>query len=179
MIKLAALFLVLAVGAPALAQEAPPAEMPDMSKMGPMARPVKNAAADQKELAAWFKAFEAVGEKGDVEGMADMIDFPTLMMSDSMAGKFSMIQMDRAAWVEMMKPFADPKAMEDIKMDQTVKCFLMSDDLASCEGRVKMTIGKQKSTTNNVTILTRIDGKWKAKAMMEAGWGDMPAPPAE
>lgn len=175
--KLAAALVALALAAPAVAQEAPPAGAVDMTKMGPMARPVTREKEIQKELKAWFAAYEEAGEKGDVEAMADMIDFPVMMMSDTMAGKFAMMHLDRASWVGMMKPFMDPEAMKDMKMEHSGKCYLMSDDLASCEGTVKMTVGKTKGTMNNHMIMTRVDGKWKAKSMMEAGWGDMSAPP--
>lgn len=176
MIRCAVIAAALALAAPAQAQDAPPEGAPDMTKMGPMAKTVTNEAATQKELAEWFKKNEALGMKCDVEGMADMIDFPVIMMSDNMAGKFGMMQLDRAQWIAMMKPFMDPDAMKDMKMTSKYKCFLMSDDLASCEGALSMTIGKEKAKFNNHVILTRVDGKWKGKTMMEAGWGDMPAP---
>jgi hypothetical protein len=140
---------------------------------------VKREAEGQKELKAWFEAYDQAGKKGDIEAMAAMIDFPVLMMSDTMDGKFKMMEVDRDAWVAMMKPFMSPEMMKDMKMDTTAKCFLMSDDLASCEGHTKMTMGKTKGAANNQMLMTRVDGKWKAKTMVEAGWGDMSAPPAK
>ena len=158
--------------------DAPPEAAVDMSKMGPFAKPVKNEKQDQKELKAWFKAWEAAEKACDVEALANMIDFPVIMMSDSMAGKFSMMQLGRPEWVGMMKPFMTPEAAKEMKMKRSGACFMLSDDLASCEGQMSGSMGPLKGKIRSHGLMTRVDGQWKMKTMVEAGWGDMPAEPA-
>jgi hypothetical protein len=75
-----------------------------------------------------------------------------------------------------MKPFMDPAQMKGMSWSSKEACFLMSDDLASCEENISIQAPKMKGKYNAHTILVRVDGKWKVKEMMEAGWGDMPAP---
>ena len=178
--KLVFACLVAALAAPAFAEDAPkpaatsgaPAAAPDMQHMGPATRIPKNEKADKKELDAYFKASKEASEKGDVQAMADLVDFPVLMMTDDAKGVFSSKEASREDWINMMKPFMDPKAMKDAKMTMTGQCFILSDDLASCEGANAMMVGKNKVKWNSQMLLTRKDGKWKAKTMVEAGWGD-------
>jgi hypothetical protein len=42
-----------------------------------------------------------------------------------------------------------------------------------------MQVGKTRTKNNDQSILIRKDGKWLVKSMMEAGWGDLPAPGAQ
>jgi hypothetical protein len=173
-------FAALTLAAPVLAADeakpaAPVAGAPDMSKMGPMARPVKNEKADQKELADFGKAYEAASKKHDLAAMVDLTDFPVVMMTDSSKGEFKMVQMSKDEWTGMMKPFVD-NAPKDMKMEMgKVTCTMMSDDLAQCVGVSTLSMGKMKGKYNSAMIMTRSGGKWKVKSMMEAGWGDMPA----
>ena len=160
----------------AFAQEAKPAGAPDMRNMGPMARLPKKPQQDQMELKTFFKQWDTVGKKGDVNAMADMIDFPVIMMTDDSKGNFKMEQWNRDQWIGVMKPFMDPAQMKDVKWTSKETCFLISDDVASCEAAVAIQMGKMKGKYNAHSIAIRKDGKWKIKEMMEAGWGDMPAP---
>jgi hypothetical protein len=62
-----------AAAAPAAAAPAgAPAGMPDMSKMGPMSRPVTKQ--DKKGIDELYKSFEAAMKKGDVNAAADLVD---------------------------------------------------------------------------------------------------------
>jgi hypothetical protein len=159
----------------AMAQDKP-AGAPDMKTMGPLSRLPKKAQQNQTELKASFKQWHAVGLKGDVNAMADMIDFPVIMMTDDSKGNFKMEQWNRDQWIAVMKPFMDPAAMKGMSWSSKEACFLLSDDLASCEELISIQGPKMKGKYNAHTILVRIDGKWKVKQMMEAGWGDLPSP---
>src|SRR5713101_5006205 len=86
-----------------------------MRNMGPMARLPKKPQQDQMELKTFFKQWDAVGKKGDVNAMADMIDFPVIMMTDDSKGNFKMEQWNRDQWIGVMKPFMDPAQMKDVK----------------------------------------------------------------
>ncbi len=158
----------------AMAQDKP--APPDMRNVGPLTRQPKKAQQDKMELKTFFKQWDGVGKKGDVNAMADMIDFPVTMITDDSKGNIKVEQWNRDQWIGVMKPFMDPAHMKDAKWTSKENCFLLSDDLASCEADVAIQMGKMKGKYNAHSILTRKDGKWKVKEMMEAGWGDMPAP---
>ncbi len=169
-LMIAAAALLLAAPSPAQDKSA----APDMSKMGPWAKPVTNEKQTQKDIDVWFKAWMAAEAKGDVDALAGMLDFPVLMMSDTIAGEFRWTPIQKDAWTAMMKPFMDPAMQKDMKMTGHKKtCYVLSDDLASCESQVKLTMGKMKSTLKNHRIMARVGGQWKGKSMMEAGWGDI------
>ena len=165
---------ILFLSAPALAADAPPPSNMDLTKMGPLSRLPKNEKKDQKELQDWFKAYQAADQKDDLDALVAMTDFPVLMMTDSSKGEFKSSQVSKDAYVAMMKPFMTPEAKKGMKVSgQKGTCHMISDDLASCEGEYTVEAGKQKTKLNNQMTMTRVDGKWKAKSMMEAGWGDM------
>lgn len=179
--------VLVAVGLATTAEAADPAApnkpaaanqagMMDMSKAGPMTRLPKNAQDDHKQLDEFFKSWAAASQKGDVETMASMVDFPVMMMTDNSKGVFSESNMSRDQWMAVMKPGMDPAKMKDVKMSHSGKCFLLSDDLASCEAVAGFQMGKMKGQFNTQSIMVRKDGKWMMKSMMESGWGDMPMP---
>jgi hypothetical protein len=51
----------------------------------------------------------------------------------------------------------------------------MSDDLASVEEEVGMTMGKAKGGWKSQSLVIHKDGKWHFKSLVEAGWGEPPA----
>jgi hypothetical protein len=166
---------LLCTAASASAADAPPAGGMDMTKVGPVARMPKNEKADQKELAEWFKAYQAADQKNDLDAIVAMTDFPVTMISDTMKGEFKASEVSKDQYVAMMKPFMTPEAKKGMKTSgQKGTCHILSDDLASCEGEYTMEMGKTKAKINNQMLMTRVDGKWKTKTMVEAGWGDMP-----
>src|SRR5262249_13467768 len=161
----------------AVAQDKP-AGPPDMQNMGGMSRQPKKAQQDQAELKKFFKDWDTAWRKADLNAAADMGDFPVTMITDSSKGEFKMEQWNRDQWIGVMKPFMDPAMMKNMKWTAKETCFLLSDDLASCEVATNVQMGKIKGKVNSHNIVIRKDGKWKAKAMMEAGWGDAPSPKA-
>ena len=159
----------------AVAQDKP-AGAPDMKTMGPMSRQPKKAQQAQKELKKFYADWDACWKKGDLNAAADMVDFPVMMLTDSSKGEFKAEQWTRDQWIGVMKPFTDPAVMKNVKWTSKQTCFLMSDDLASCEIAGTMQMGKTKGKMNSHNILIRKDGKWKATEMMEAGWRYAPSP---
>ena len=162
----------------AIAQDKP-AGAPDMKNMGPMSRQPKKAQQDQKELKKFYTDWNGCWKKADITAAADMVDFPVMMLTDSSKGEFKGEWWTRDQWVGVMKSMMDPAQMKDVKFSSKETCFLMSDDLASCEITVSMQAGKMKGKFSSHNILTRTGGKWKIKEMMEAGWGDAPSPPSK
>ncbi len=168
----------LALAVPALAQDQPaaPAGVPDMTKVGPMSRPVTKE--DRKGVAALYESMDAAWKKGDLDALADNVDFPVIMLTDDSAGTEKHFDATREQWIEIMKPFATmPK---DPKMSHSHRhtAHFLSDTLAVAIEDVAMTVGKKKGKWKSMSVLTFKDGRWKVKQMAEAGWGDMPPPPS-
>jgi hypothetical protein len=148
------------------------AGMPDMSKMGPMSRPVTKE--DKKGIDALYKAFEDAMMKGDVNAAADLVDFPVIMLSDDSKGVAKSFNASREQWVGIFTPFATNKP-KDMKMSGKHTPTFLSDTLAVSIEQNSMSAGKKKGKWNAMAVVTVVDGKWKFKQMAEAGWGDMPA----
>jgi hypothetical protein len=159
--------------APAAA--APAGGMPDMSKMGPLSRPVTKQ--DKKGIDDLYKAFEAAMMKGDVAAAADLVDFPVIMMSDDSKGVVKSFNASREQWVGIFTPFATNRP-KDMKMSSKHTPTFLSDTLAVSIEQTSMSAGKMKGKYNAMAVVAVVDGKWKFKQMAEAGWGDMPSAPA-
>jgi hypothetical protein len=169
--------LVFAVPRVAMATHTPDTAAGDQPMFGPMTRLPKDEKKDKKELEAFGKAFEAAAMKGDVETMAGMVDFPVIMLTDNSKGVFSSTEMTHDQWVGVMKPAMDKmKDMKDMKMSKKTEIDIFSDDLASCDSQVSMKMGKMKGNYRSESTMVRVNGAWKIKTMMEAGWGDMKMP---
>ena len=167
---------LVALGATARAADkapaAAPAGMPDMSKMGPMSRPVTKE--DKKGIDALYKAFEDAMKAGDVNAAAALVDFPVIMLSDDSKGVAKSFNASREQWVGIFTPFATNKP-KDLKMSGKHTPTFLSDTLAVSIEQNSMSAGKMKGKWNAMAVVTVVDGKWKFKQMAEAGWGDMPA----
>lgn len=166
-----------AAAAPAAAPApAPAAAGPDMSKMGPMARKPTAEAKTKKEIEAFIKAEDAIFAKKDWDALANRVDYPVYMITDSMNGTASSRPMDRAGYVAEMKPFWEGMpAGSSSKHKLTIS--VLSDSLANVVDDYEMTMGKQKMKGRNAITVVRVGAEWRYKTMTEAGWGDMGAPP--
>jgi hypothetical protein len=160
------------------AAAAPPAGAPDMSKVGPMSRPVTKEKEDKKGVDDLYKAMEDAWKKGDVAALAENVDFPVIMLSDDSAGKAVHFAATRDQWIDMMKGFV-ANMPKDVKMTNKHTAHFLSDDLGVVVEETSMAMGKVKGKWKGFSVVTNKDGKWKVKEMSEAGWGDMKPPTAE
>jgi uncharacterized protein (TIGR02246 family) len=143
--------------------------------MGPVARKPTNEKATKKEIEDFFKKVEEAGKKGDMETMTSMVDFPVFMATDDMKGVPETKQYSREEYVAMMKPFFE-NMPKDMKTTHKPTITVLSDSLANVVDDFTMTMGKQKFTGKNASLLVKRDGQWKWKAMVEAGYGGMGPP---
>ena len=142
---------------------------PDMTKMGPMSRKVSKE--DKKGVSDAYKAWDEAWKKGDINALAEMVDFPIVMMSDNSKGEEKHFDANREQWLGMMQGFANmPK---DMKVTAKHVTTFLSDSLAISINNLSMTMGKVKGSWHGFDVLTLKDGKWKFKQIAEAGWGDM------
>src|SRR5262245_13395695 len=146
----------LMLAAPALAQEKPAAPataagMPDMTKMGPMSRPVTKE--DRKGVDELYKTMEEAWKKGDVETLADHVDFPVIMLTDDSMGVAKHFNATREQWVAIMKPMATgmPKEM---KMSHKHTVHFLSDTLAVAIEDNRMSKGKMQGKWKGMSVVT-------------------------
>jgi ketosteroid isomerase-like protein len=154
---------------PPAAPAAPAAQGPDMTKVGPMSRKVTKE--DKKGVSDAYKAWDEAWKKGDVNALADLVEFPLLMMSDNSKGEEKHFEATREQFVGMMQGMVNmPK---DLKMTDKHTPTFISDSLVVAIGNMTMTMGKVKGSWHGFDVLTLKDGKWKFRQICEAGWGDM------
>ncbi|MDX2010943.1 MAG: hypothetical protein SFW67_12160 [Myxococcaceae bacterium] len=55
---------------------------------------------------------------------------------------------------------------------------MLSDSLANVVDDFTLTSGKQTMKGRNASLLVKVGGQWRFKAVTEAGWADMGAPSA-
>jgi hypothetical protein len=169
--------LTLSAGALAQDKAAAPAGAPDMSKAGPMTRPVTKEKENKKGVDELYKAMEEAWKKGDVMALADMVDFPVIMLSDDSTGASQHFEASRDVWIAMMKPMAE-NMPKDAKVTMKHTAHFLSDTLGVVVEETSMTMGKTKGKWKGFSVVNYKDGKWKLKEMSEAGWGDMKPPSA-
>jgi hypothetical protein len=166
---------VLALGATALAEDkaAAPAGAPDMTKMGPLSRPVTKP--DKKGVDALFKTMMEACKSGDVDAAAENVDFPVIMLTDDSSGTAKSFNASREQWVAIMRPMLT-NMPKDLKTTHKHDVTFLSDTLAVAIEDNGMSSGAVKGKWKSMSVVTLKDGKWKFKQMAEAGWGDMPPP---
>ena len=158
-----------AVAAPA------PAAM-DWTKTGPMSRKSKNEGAVKKEVQAFIAEEDKLFAAKNWDGMLARIDFPVTMMTDDSKGRASSRSATREEYLAEMKPFWE-HAPADMKTTHKPTITVLSDSLAVIVDDFTMTMGKQKVTGKNSMTVMKVNGAWKVKTMVEAGWGDMAGGP--
>ena len=146
-----------------------------MSSMGPGARKPTNEKQTKKEIQEFFKRQDELAKKGDFEAIVATHDFPLYMATDDLKGVPEAKEYSREEYVAMMKPMYESMP-KDMKMTHKPTITVLSDSLVSVTDDFTMTMGKQKVTGKNAALLVKRDGEWKWKAMIEAGYGGMPAP---
>jgi uncharacterized protein (TIGR02246 family) len=171
MIKTVTYLGILALSTPAFAQDPAPAGAPaDMSKAGPWTRQVKNQ--DKKGVDQLFKSMEEAWKKGDVEAVADLVDFPVIMVTDDSKGEEKHLLATREQWVSMMKSMTNMPKDQMPKMSHKHQVTFLSETLAVAIEDTSVS-GKMKAKWKSMSVLTQRDGKWKVKEMAQAGWGDV------
>jgi hypothetical protein len=159
---------LLALASLSSAAEGSKAAADGTSKAGPGSRKADEAKV-RKEVQAAFEKFEATEKKGDLQGQMAMIDFPVYMATDGAGGKIEAGEWNKERWEQTMKPFFE-NMPKDVKVTHKLSIAVLSDSLAHVTDDFTMTMGKQKMSGRNATLLVKRNGEWKWKALVEAGW---------
>ncbi len=139
--------------------------------MGPAARKPSNEAKTKKDIEAFINEENAIFARRDWDAMANRVDYPVFMLTDTLVGATEGELTSREAYLASMKPFWENSPPGATKHKLTIG--VLSDTLASVVDDYEMTMGKQKVKARNASLLVRSGGGWKYKVMSEAGWGGM------
>jgi hypothetical protein len=139
-----------------------------------MSRPVTKE--DKKGVDELFKNMEQAWKSGDINALAENIDFPVIMLSDDSSGAVKWFPASREQWMSMMMPMM-ANMPKDVKMTHKHTPTFLSDTLAVAIEEESIS-GKMKGKWKSMSVLTNQGGRWKIKQMAEAGWGDMKPPAA-
>src|SRR5262249_11698191 len=131
----------------------------DMSKMGPGARKPTNEAATKKEIAAFFKDMDELEKKMDLSAFLSHIDFPVFMLTDDTKGVPKAEAWSQEQYAAMMKPMME-NMPKDVKVTHKPTVTVLSDSLVNVTDDFTMTMGKQKMSGRNMSVLVKRDGKW-------------------
>ena len=128
------------------------------------------SAQDVEQLMAWFAAYDALAEKGDVEAMADVALFPLTVTTNDSAGECVTQQWDRATFVQAMGAAGgDPKP----RLDNHRRPVFLNADLAVVVTDSTVTTADQVQHMRYVDVMAKTAGQWRFTSMVQAGWGDM------
>jgi hypothetical protein len=140
-------------------------------------RPHKPAKMDSKGIDAAYAISDQLKSTGNIEAWTTLMHFPLAMVTDSSAGVPSMTVVDKAQFVEMMKPMLASMPKE-AKVTSKHKLEFISESLALGIEDYTMMVGKNKYEWRSATLWVLDGGKWMPKGTIEGGWGDnMPAAP--
>ena len=167
---LAMSFATLVLASPAWAEDKP-AEVPDMSKMGPWSRKPTDEKRIKKEIDAFLEQVDEVFKKRDFEASLGMIDFPLYWATDNSKGMGHTELLDRVKWTAMQKPFYE-NMPKDTEMTHKFTVVVLSDAMATGTDDYVLSTGKDKFAGRGAFLLVKRDGQWKWKVMSEAGWGE-------
>jgi len=137
---------------------------------------VKSEKKDRQEIEAFLKKMEATSKKADIDAAAALIDFPILMVTDNSKGEGGGGAWGLEEWTQVMKPFYAKPLPPGSQTPGKRTIVLLTDSLALVGSGWTMTMGPKKVSGTSGLVLIRKGGAWKAKAMVEGGWGDMPMP---
>ncbi len=140
-----------------------------MSEQSPITSAVYTPAdQDVTRLLDWFAAYDALAERGDVEGMADVALFPLTVTTNDSAGECVTQQWDRDTFVQAMG-----MAASEPRLDNHRRPVFLNADLAVVVTDSTVTTGEQVQHMRYVDVMAKTGGEWRFTSMIQAGWGDM------
>jgi hypothetical protein len=128
---------------------------------------------DIKSLMDWFAAYDASAEKNDVEAMSDKALFPITVITNDSHGNCITQEWDRTTFVQSMGMAMAGTNPAEIKMENHREPVFLNKDLAVVITNSTVTIGDQVQHLRYADVIVKMNGEWKFKSMIQAGWGDM------
>lgn len=123
------------------------------------------------EIAEWFKKYDELIKKMDIEAMANQAAFPITVISDEQNGNGISRQWNREDFVKAMTN-AMSNTHKDIKYNTVRTPLVINEHLVVVLTEWNMKADKKTTKSKYADILVKEDGVWKFKTMVQAGWGE-------
>ncbi|MEV5412965.1 nuclear transport factor 2 family protein [Thermopolyspora sp. NPDC052614] len=136
----------------------------------PVAEPYVPTDEDRASVEAWFREYDALAAKADIERLADMAVFPLNVVSDDSAGEGVAAQWTRERYVETMAQVMGGGG--DVRMESVRTPHFLSAGLVVVITEATMTWEGGSTRTRYADLLIKNDGKWRFQTMVQSGWGD-------
>lgn len=127
---------------------------------------------DKKGIDALYTAWMTAEKASDMQAMANLVDFPMYMLTDSHSGKIADTMVNREQWMAMMKPYFENAPKEMTTTRKMERAMFITDAMVVTTEHAKMTMGKMKQDWKSASLVVNKDGKWMFKGMIEGGWAD-------
>ena len=131
----------------------------------------KPSVKQKNEISDWFKKYDELIKKADVEAMANQAAFPITVISDEPNGNGLSRQWTREEFIKAMTN-AMSNTPKDIKYNTVRTPLFINDNLVMVLTEWNMSADKKKTKAKYADILIKEDGSWKFKTMVQAGWGE-------
>jgi hypothetical protein len=135
--------------------------------------PFTPAAQDTESLLEWFEQYDGHVRRNDTEAMADMALFPLVVITNDSAGECVTQQWDRPTFVQAMDMGAGGTDPASIHIENQRRPTFLNPDIAVVVTDSTVTTGGDIQHMRYVDVMTKADGQWRFKSMIQAGWGDM------
>ncbi|MEU8136467.1 nuclear transport factor 2 family protein [Streptodolium elevatio] len=127
-------------------------------------------AEETQAIEAWFAEFDALAERGSIEGLADLAVFPMNLATDVPGGHAAVRQWTREEYIETMREaIGGGTAGLDLKSTRTPR--FLSANLVVVETEATMTVDGQPQSMHYVDLLVRTEDGWAFQTMVQGGWG--------
>ncbi|QWF82360.1 DUF4440 domain-containing protein [Amycolatopsis sp. CA-230715] len=122
---------------------------------------------DRAGIEAWFRRYDELAEKIDLDGMADLAYFPLNLVTDGDERGAFAGQWTRQQYLEGMKA---AMGSGEVSMDSTRTPVFLTDSLAVVITDATMTWDGQTQTVSYADVLVKTDGRWLFQTMIQGGW---------
>ncbi len=136
----------------------------------PAAEPYIPTDEDRASVEAWFREYDALAAKVDIEKLADLAVFPLNVVSDNAAGEAAAAQWTREQYMATMAQVMGGAG--DVRMESVRTPHFLSAGLVVVFTEATMTWEGGGRRMRYADLLIRNDGRWRFQTMVQSGWGD-------
>ncbi len=131
----------------------------------------KPSVKQKAEITEWFKNYDDLIKKMDIEAMASQAAFPITVISDEPNGNGISRHWAKEDFVKAMTN-AMANTPKDLKYNTVRTPLFINENLVMVLTEWNMKANKKVTKSKYADILVKEDGKWKFKTMVQAGWGE-------
>jgi hypothetical protein len=123
-----------------------------------------------RDIGALFRSLESAGQRDDVKGAADHIDFPFISTSTMKNGKVVSHSFSREQFLSEVEPSSGKGDMHDVHTMAPHKPRVVKwigNEIAFVEEKHAVGRGSKRRSWTAISQLVKKGGKWKLKSMSD------------